>query len=90
MLMNEFKQRLEVRGLTVNMEYDNPSSSRSTFQRYIGHCNLSITRTGDKGEKEVLRLSSGDHEELGKDKAKEAAVKEVADECIRLGIMQLK
>ena len=88
-LMNEYRQRLEHVGLKYKLDYSGPDPVRDRVQHYSAHVDLSVSRDGDGGE-EVVRIFSGHHVAVGKDKAKEAAVAEVAEECIRLGLIQFK
>ena len=92
MLMNEYRQRLAGVGLKLKLDCIGPDPVTDREQHYSARVDLSMTRTadGDGGEEEVVRIFSGDHEAVGKDKAKEAAVADVAEECIRLGLIQLK
>ena len=89
MLMNEYGQRLAGVGLELKREYIGPDPVTSREQHYIARVNLSIMTAAGSGEN-VVRLFSDEHDEIGKDNAKEAAVAEVVEECIRLGIIQLK
>ena len=88
-LMNEYRQRLERVGLKYKLDYSGPDPVRDRVQHYSARVDLSVSCDGDGGE-EVVRIFSGHHVAVGKDKAKEAAVAEVAEECIRLGLIQLK
>ena len=89
MLMNEYGQRLERVGLKLKLNCIGPDPVTDREQHYSARVDLSMTRDGDGGEG-VVRIFSGHHVAVGKDKAKEAAVAEVAEECIRLGLIQLK
>ena len=92
MLMNEYGQRLAGVGLKLTPDCIGPDPVTDREQHFRARVDLSMTRTadGDGGEEEVVQILSGDHEAVGKDKAKEAAVAEVVEECIRLGLIQLK
>ena len=86
MLVNEYGQRLDSIGLTLKLDWDGPKPVKDRNQHYVARVNLSITSAdGDV----VVQLCSAEHEELGKDKPKEAAVAEVTEECVRLGLIQL-
>ena len=91
MLTNEYGQRLGGVGLNLKVDCIGPDPVTDREQHYSARVDFSITTAadGDGGEK-LVRIFSDDHEEVGKDKAKEAAVAEVIEECIRLGIIQLK
>lgn len=92
MLMNEYGQRLAGVGLKLKRDLIGPDSVTDREQYYSARVDLSITRTADGGggDEEVVRIFSGHHEAVGKDKATEAAVAEAAKECIRLGLIHLK
>ena len=89
--MTEYGQHLG--GVSLNLKVDciAPDPVTDREQHYSARVDFSITTTadGDGGEK-LVQLFSGDHEEVGQDKAKEAAVAEVMEECFHLGIIQLK
>ena len=89
-LLDEYRQRLERVGLNLKVDWIGPDPVTDREQHYSACVDLSIVTTADGGGGEKLvRIVSGDHEEVGKDKAKEAAVAEVMEECIHLGIIQL-
>ena len=87
-LKNEFHQQMLLQEMQVNKTLDDPCCANDRSQRYKTTFKLNVV---DKGtNKNVLKLSSREHEEVGKDNVKEAAVKEVIEECISLGIIELK
>ena len=87
-LMNEFNQKITLLEMQVNKTPDEPRCVNDKSQRYKFTFKLHIVNKGTGGN--VLKLSSHEHEEVGKDKVKEAAVKEVMEECISLGIIETK
>ena len=87
-LKNEFKQQMCGAELQVVEILDDPRCVDDKRQLYQGVFKLLVVKK-DTNEK-VLKLCSRDHEEVGKDKVKEAAVKEVMEECVLLGIIELK
>ena len=87
MLMNEYRQRLDGVGLTLKLDCVGPDPVTDRHQHYVARVHLSVTSADGWV---VVRLFSAEHEEAGKDKPKEAAVAEVTEECIRLGLIQLK
>ena len=86
-LKNEFHQQLNLLGMQVSEALDDPHPVNDNSQHYKTTFKLRIV---DKSDKMVLELKSQEHEEVGKDKVKEAAVKEVIEECVLLGIINLK
>lgn len=88
MLKNEFRQQLALLKLQVNETLDDPCCVDENSRLYRTRFQLHVVEkvTG----KDVLKLSSCGCEGVGKDKAKEAAVKEVMEECILLTIIELK
>ena len=68
--------------MQVNETLDDPCCTNDRSQCYKTTFKLHVV---DKGtNKNVLKLSSREHEEVGKDNMKEAAVKEVIEEYISL------
>jgi len=84
MLMNEWNQRLESAGLKLTQDYSDPIRVPGREQHYKVSVKLSIMK-----ENKLLHLESSEHVEIGKNEAKEAAAREVIEECTRLGFIQL-
>ena len=80
-LKNEFHQQLKLQGMQFNETLGDPHPVSANSQHYIVTFELFIV---DKSDKMVLKLKSQEHKE---DKVKEAAVKEVIEECVLLGII---
>ena len=87
-LKNEFKQQMSRLEMQVNETLNEPCCVNDNGQLYKTTFKLHIVKK-DTGEK-VLELQSCEHQEVGKDNVKQAAVKEVIEECILLGIIDLK
>ena len=87
-LKNEFKQQMSQLEMQVNEAINEHCCVDDKGQHYKTTFKLHIVEK-DTGEK-VLELQSREHQEVGKDNVKEAAVKEVIEECILLGIIDLK
>ena len=87
-LKNEFKQQMSLLEFQVNETLNEPCCVNDNGQLYKTVFKLHIVKK-DTGEK-VLELQSREHQEIGKDNVKQAAVKEVIEECIMLGIIDLK
>lgn len=87
-LKNEFKQQMSLLEFQVNETLNEPCCVNDRGQLYKTAFKLHIVKK-DTGEK-LLELQSREHQEVGKDNVKQAAVKEVIEECIMLGIIDLK
>lgn len=85
MLMHEWNQRLETAGLKPTPDYSGPIQVAGREQHYKVSIKLSIMKENN----ELLHLESSEHVEIGKNEAKEAAAREMIEECTRLGFIQL-
>jgi len=86
MLRNEFKQQIATKTQNCVEVRDEPLNIvpvEGKPQYFKGSYKLTIVKDG----KELIALSSNEHETRGKDKVKEMAVQEVIEECIRLGLI---
>lgn len=85
-LMDEYEQCLTKFGIELKQDYTGPDEVTDKYQHYRASVILSIVR----GSTKLLWLESSEHEECGKESAKQAALGEVVEECARLGIIQLQ
>ena len=84
-LMDEYEQCLMKFGMELKQDYAGPYEVPDKCHHYKASVILSIMR----GSTKLLWLESSEHEERGKESAKQAALGEVVEECARLGIIQL-
>lgn len=85
-LTHHYEQRIKNAGFTVERKVEIKEVRDKAQQHFEAHLDISINLTDGR---QVLHLSSHEHEHKGKRGAEMAAVEEVVEECIRLGLIQL-
>ena len=86
MLRKEFKEHIASKTKKCVKVCDEPLNIvpvEGKHQYFKGSYKLTVV----KDDKELITLSSNEYETLGKEKVKEMAVREVMEECIRLGLI---